>query len=182
MAKEVFKEAYEIVGGGLLVAEEFFFECEAAEAAQWELVEAFGAKGYRPAHGGTMRSLFFEAVPEGFRRIGREGDLVECVPHKGKSGGKEIAARLASAPRITPSGKLADKFGWQGRMPIDGSRIFFATSSKVELPMVRYFVRLPRQIDDGFIAPDTLRLISTAEYLRAFEDHNAALKSQAEAA
>lgn len=181
MAGEVFKEAYEIIGEGLPIAEAFFAEREAAEKAQWEIVEAFGAKGYRPGHGGNMRSLFFETLPENFRRIGREGGLIECVPHKGRTGGKDAAAKLASGPIVTPSHKLADKFGWQGRSPFDGRLIYYATATKIELPSVRYLLRLPRLIDDGFVPPEALRLMPMSEFMRAFEDHNTAAKALREA-
>lgn len=171
--REVWKEAYEVVGAGIAVAEDFFAEQERQAKALWTIVEELGADGYRPSYTGGIRSLYFKELPEGYRKVGRDNGLVECMPHKGRALGKEVAQRLKDAPSVPRSEVLADKFGWGGRSPMDGYMIYGPTATKLSLPAVRYLLRFPRQLNDGYAPPDTLKLIPMSEYIRAFEDHNA---------
>lgn len=171
--REVWKEAYEVVGAGIPLAEAFYAEHKEQSRLLWAAVEAFGASGYRPSHDGGIRNLLFKEVPSNFRVVGKNEKYFECVPHKGRAGGKELAERIAELPRVTPEHRLSDLFGWGGRSPLDGYNIYYAAASKLELPSVRYLLRLPRQLDDGWAAPDTLKLIPMSEYIRAFEVHNA---------
>jgi len=174
---DVFKTPYEIVGEGIPIAEAFYAERDAAASEVWKLVEALGADGYRPGWGGTIRSLLFKELPANYRQIGRDKDRVECVPHKGTKAGKNLAKVISGAVRIPDEQKLADAFGWEGRSPCDGTRIYWATVTRMELPSVRYLMRLPRTTDDGFVPPATLIEIKQSEYAKAFEDHNEAARA-----
>lgn len=173
---EVWKEAYEVVGSGVQVAKDFFDRVSAAQDRQWEFAKSYGASGLRPDRSGGIRSLLFKKMPENFRKIGTEQGLIECVPHKGSKAGKEIYADFNAVERAPTERELLDYFGWNGRSPMWNGRIYFGSVTKLVLPSVRYLIRLPRQIGDGFVASPELKLIPMAEYLQAFEDHNAVVR------
>lgn len=173
---DVFKVPYEIVGAGIPIAEKFYAEIDAAMKDRWEFITSLGADGYRPGWQGTIRSLLFKEVPDGWRKIGTDQGRAECIPHKGSKAGKEIARRIADAPRVTPENDLAYLFGWEGRSPFDGRLLYHAAVTKMEFPRVRYLMRIPREANDGFVPPDTLVEIKQSEYAKAFEDHNEAVR------
>ncbi|MGE0602193.1 MAG: hypothetical protein AB7O46_00220 [Xanthobacteraceae bacterium] len=174
---EVWKEAYEIVGDGTKIAEDFYARISAAQDEQWKFVKAHGGQGFRPGHGGDIRSVLFKKRPPNWRSIGKDQGMEECVPHKGSNAGKQLAKSMSAVVRAPVERDLLYAFGWNGS-PIYGGKIYFGAVSKITLPRIRYLVRLPRQIDDGFVVPPELSLITMGEYVQAFEDHNAAVRSR----
>lgn len=175
----IWKEAFEVVGDGVPVVTAFYEKRRAESAALWEAVKGFGASGYRPSYNGGIRSLYFPELPKHYRQIG-VGDerLLECVPRKNSTAGRALADAIAAVPVVTPESDILYEFGWSGDRPTDGYRVFHATMARVQLPALRYLACFPRQLDDGFAPPATLRAIPMSEYLRAFEDHNAAVAAK----
>jgi hypothetical protein len=193
MSDAVFKEYYEVTGKSKKAAQAFAAERAAALEAQWAIVKSFGADGFRPGHGGGIKSLMFEPdtgkkIPEGLRRIGRaEQGRIEFEPVRNTKAGKAVVAKLAEAPVVKDWGKFADTFGWKGRMPMGpsaGSRtgmaIYSCQGIRVVLPRERIIVIYPRQLKDGWkpeAYPD-LKPIRESDMLRAIEKHNDLLKEK----
>ena len=175
----VTKIPYEIVGEGIPIAEKFYAEFDAKTQARWDAVTALGAVGYRPGWRNSTRSLFFKELPNGYRKIGSDKGMVECVPHRGSKLGKEFSRQFAAIPRVPDEGELPDLFGWEGRSPFDGRLIYRAVAVRLELPTTRYLIRLPRADDDGYVPPPTLREMLQSEFVKAFEEHNAAARAEA---
>lgn len=187
MANPVFRTAYEIVGDGVKVLEEFRAQTKAARDAHWETVRKYGADGYRPSHSGGIRSLLFagKEAPEGWRQIGREQDRVECVPHKGRAIGKAALSELAEAPKSPQVEKLASLLGYQpASAPMDGYKIYWPTLYDFGPTGGPAFLHIPRQAGDGFEPnPDLLREHPESTLMLAMESHNAKVRAmQAEAA
>lgn len=172
---KVYVTAYEVIGDGLPISDEHHTLVDAAEAAHWSFVESVGGVGLRPARNGGLRSVFFQELPAGWRKIGSEGSKIECVPHKGSSIGKRLAKSIAELPKAPDAQQLSAKLGYQpSEMAIDGNRIFFPWALQVMFPAKRMFLRLPRFITDGFEPnPSMLRALPESEFMKAVEEHNA---------
>ncbi len=171
---QVFVTTYEIVGEGLKLAEAHFAEVDRVEGEHWKVVKQFSAKGYRPGPTGGIRSLFFKEMPTGFRKVGfGKNKAIEAVPHKGSKAGKAAHAAIDAVPRTPRGERLAVQFGYGDAGHItDGYSIYFATAMRIHLPRERYFLRLPRQEGDGYVAPDTLKAMPESEFMAAIEAHN----------
>lgn len=201
--EKVFKEFYEIVGAaerGWALA--FALGIETAHHMQFKVARSLGAEGYRPGPGGMLKSLLFPlkkltpldipktikepwalykaaVPPAGFRKVAFEDGRVECEPVRNTKIGKEMAAKLATPPKIPNWRTFADEFGWNGRSPMgagSGSRtgfcIFYAGVTHINNPREWFFLQLPRQLKDGWKKPPGLKLVRESEVLRAIEDHN----------
>jgi hypothetical protein len=183
----VFKEYFEVTGkADLERAHAFAAARTAAWDAQWALVQSLGGDGFRPGHGGGIKSLLFKkgaARPEGWRKTGTDQGRDECVPARNTKAGKEIVKQLAALPKVESWARFADTFGWNGRSPMgsDGGRgvIYFCTGIHVRKPKDRFFVWYPRELKDGWKAPEGLTEVRESDMLRAVEDHNQAIKEPA---
>lgn len=180
----VFKEVYEVIGAAAKKAARAHASGrEAALAAQWKLVQSLGAEGFRPGHGGCIKSLLFAQgamVPPGLRKIGTDKGRNEFRPSGNTKAGKELNKLLWAAPRVEGWGAFADTFGWKGRSPIstEGGRgvIYFCAGVHVKKPRERFFLTYPRELKDGWKPPTGLKLVRESDMMRAIEDHNAAIK------
>lgn len=179
----VYVTTYEVIGAGLPLAAEFYAEVEAARKEHWEFAERVGGVGFRPAHWGSIASVLFDTLPDGWRQIGRDRDRIEAVPRKTSKAGKALAEAMRALPVTPKGGSLAGKLGYNPReMACDGNKIYFATELQVAHPTERTFVRIPRFANDGFEPdPATLRALPESEFMKAVEDHNAEAKRLREA-
>lgn len=183
----VFKETYEVTGAPTLkLAREFAAKRTAALDAQWALVKALGASGFRPGYRGVIKSLLFDVgseIPTGLRNIRQDGKKLEYEPSRNTKSGKAIEARISASPRVEGWGEFANTFGWKGRSPMDsvGGRgvIYFAAGIHILKPRERFFLTYPRELKDGWNPPAGLKLVRESDMLRAIEDHNAAVKIKA---
>jgi hypothetical protein len=177
----IFHEVYEVVGPDKKRAEIFAKNRDTAHFAQWQLVDRYGAAGFRPGPMGTIKSLIFDQKQStsGFRYVGRDGKRFEYSPHRGNTAGKKLAAELSAAPRVETWGEFANTFNWKGRSPIDGAagKIYHCTGVHVAKPRSRFFMKYPRELKDKWKAPSGLRLIRESTMIRAIEDHNATIKN-----
>jgi len=196
----IFKEHYEITGAAALKqARAHAAKQQSARDAHWKLIREFKADGYRPTHGGAVKTLMFapqlniklpQNVPPGMRYVGKdvvEGKVrLEYAPSKNTKAGRELAKRFAEVDRIESWSAFADAFGkFDGRSPIGegGSRtgfvIYHCHGVHVRKPRERFFLIYPRELKDKWKAPPGLKLIRESDMLRAIEDHNAAVKKKA---
>lgn len=183
MSRSVFVTTYEVIGDGLPIAAEHFAEVKAAKAAHWQFVESVGGIGFRPTScGGGLRSVFFTDVPTGWRKIGKDRDNIECVPHKSSFAGRGIAKVIGALPTAPDAINLARKLGYTpNEMAMDGTCIFFPTTLQVSFPAERAFLRLPRFAGDKFEPdPAILQALPESEFMKALEDHNAEARRQYE--
>ena len=178
---------YEVVGEGIAKADAFYAERQVALDAQWAWIEGVGGSGFRPAHDGGLRSVFFDGpIPKGWRSIGKQGGKTEAQPRLSTKSGKAIRADMSALPCQPRPDALASALGYSPReMAIDSARgtIYFPTELRLDFPVARTFVRLPRFSGDGF-DPDAaiLRALPESEFMKALEDHNAEAKRQRESA
>lgn len=189
MSEHVFKEHYEITGTDALAkARAFETEREKAFEAHWALVKDLGGVGFRPDHGGQIKSVMFKNVngktPSGWRKIGTENGNLECAPARNTAAGRALTKKMALVMRNPSWRTFADGFGWEGRSPMAqssgrrlGMLIYFGGGLSIDMPRKRFFLIFPRTLDDGWVAPQGLTQIRESEMLRAIEDHNAALKA-----
>lgn len=176
----MFIEVYELTGEAKKAAQKFVADNKAVVSAQWKIIEAIGAAGFRPSHDGGISTVYFkkDAKPTvGYRTVGKDGDQVECKPSMNTGAGKAAARSLVAAPKTTSWRTFANQFGWKGRSPFGTKNgrgiIYFATGVSVAKPKERFFVTYPRQLKDGWVAPAGLILKRESDMLRAIEDHNA---------
>jgi hypothetical protein len=183
---QVFTTTYEVIGAGIPIAEAWQEEVANARREQMEMAEEMGGCGIRPDHNGGVRSVFFEELPHGWRRIGADRDKIEAVPRKGTKAGEYLTAALASLPEAPNPSKLARRLGYDPtEMAIDSKRgtIHFPSELTVVHPTRRIFLRLPRFEGDGFTPDETLlRAIPESQLMKAVEDHNAEAKRLREGA
>lgn len=184
----VFKEHYEVVGAAeKKLALAHAAARTAAYDAQWALVKSLGAEGFRPGHGGEIKSLLYpkdaKNLPAGLRKVGYDQGRVEYQPSLGSKIGKSLRAKLSEAPRVSSWQAFADQFGWKGRSLIgegSGSRtgfvIYHCGGVHVRKPKERFFLIYPRELKDGWKPPKGLKLVRESDMLRAIEDHNARVK------
>lgn len=178
---KVYVTTYEVIGACDL-ARAHYDAIDAACEAQWAFVYEVGGKGYRPDHAGGLRSVFFDEVPAGWRKIGLDQGMAEAVPRKSTLIGKAAMQRIAALPRAPQSHDLAARYGYNPpHFAIDGGKIYFATDIALTFPAERIFLRLPRFADDGFEPNEAhLRALPESELMAAIEAHNAEAKRQRE--
>lgn len=177
-AKTVFVTPFEVVGDGVAIAEAFYSERYAVRKAQFEIVDQFGAEGYRPSHDGGIRSLFFKELPEGWREVGSHMGNIEALPRKTTKVGKAAQKRLDEAPRMQIEEKLAALLGWDIGMVCTGRSLYHATATKLAFPRVRYLVSIPCHDADEWTPPASLKELTQSEYRLAFHEHNAEAERQ----
>ena len=182
----VFVTTYEVIGAGLPIAEAFYSSVDAAKKAHWDFAESVGGAGFRPAHYGSIRSVFFKGLPEGWKKIGTDRGYVEATPRKTSKAGRALADTMSALPETPKAEKLARALGYDPRdMALDSERgtIYFPTELQVSHPARRIFVRLPRFTNDGF-EPDLtmLKALPESEFMAAIDAHNAEAKRLREAA
>lgn len=184
MSKDVFKVVYEVPADHPEIVAHFA-AVEAAAAKTWVYVESVGALGYYTSSwDGSLHGVLF-ADRVGKADLWKVLDTVYhpqadknraylCMPKKTKAAA-EMRAAFEAVPKIPKSELLAAKLGWtrRHREVTDGSRIYFATVHKLDVPTPRVFVRVPRQIGDGWTAPEFWAERSEGDYMRAIEAHNA---------
>lgn len=177
---DVFKVTYEVPADHPAVAAHFDAVYKAA-AETWAYVESIGAVGYHTSGwDGALYGVVFDGV------IGPEWKVLDrvyqadhdkallCCPKRTKAAAA-VKALFDAVPKIPKSELLARDLGWsRGRREVtDGSKIHFATVHKLPMPTPRVFVRVPRQIGDGWQAPDFWVERTEGDYMRAIEAHNA---------
>jgi|GEM_PF-2220643 len=174
---KVFVTTYEVIGA-LELAHAHYAAVDAAKASQWAYVEELGGSGFRPSHSGGMRSIFFESVPAGWRKIGSDNGKIEALPLKSTKIGKAAAAKIASLNSAPLPHDLASSYGYNPpHFAIDGGKIYFASELRVTFPADRIFLRLPRFAEDGFEPNEAhLRALPESEFMAAIEAHNAEAK------
>lgn len=178
---KVFVTTYEVIGAHE-IAHAHYQAIDAARLAHWDFVTEVGGAGFRPSHNGGVRSVFFEQLPSGWRKIGLDGAKVEAVPLKSTKSGKAMAENMAALPQAPKPGDLASSYGYNPpHFAIDGGKIYFPTEMQVYFPVERIFLRLPRFAEDGF-EPDEaiLHAIPESQFMAAIEAHNAEAKRQRE--
>ncbi len=181
----IFTTTYEVIGEGVAIANGYYAEIEAARKEHWAFVESVGGDGFRPAHDGGLRAVFFAELPKGWRKVGREGKHIEAVPYKTSAAGKELVQRIRSLALAPRPHQLASSLGYSpSEMALDPDRgtIYFPTEIRVSHPEERTFLRLPRFATDGFEPdPAILRELPESALMLAIETHNAEAKRQREA-
>lgn len=180
----VYVTTYEVIGAGIPLAEDHAAAIDNARAIQWAYSQQIGGAGFRPSHNGGVRTILFDTLPKGWRKVGLDRGKIEGVPRKDSKAGKEIAASIAALPEAPQPHHLAAALGYNpSEMALDSERgtIYFPTTVDVSFPTKRYFVRLPRFDRDGF-DPDAniLRAIPESELMKALEDHNAEARRRRE--
>lgn len=170
---KVFVTTYEVIGA-LDIATIHYAVVDAAQKACFDFADQVGGEGYRPSTNGSLRSVFFKALPAGWRKIGADHRAVEAVPLKSTKIGKALAAQMAALPSAPSSHDLAALFGYNPpHFPIDGGRIFFVTDLRILFPSERIFLSIPRFAEDGFKPDETiLRALPESEFMAAIEAHN----------
>lgn len=178
---KVFVTTYEVIGA-LEIAHAHYAAVDAAREACWDFVREVGGAGYRPSYAGGLRAVFFEQLPAGWRKIGRDGEKVEAVPLKSTKIGKAMAERIAALPQAPKPGDLASSYGYNPpHFAIDGGKIYFPGELQVTFPVERIFVRLPRFAEDGFEPDETiLQAIPESQFMAAIEAHNFEARRRAE--
>lgn len=184
MGKDVFKVVYEVSPEHPAV-KAHFDEVAAAADTTWKYVESVGALGYYTSSwdGSLHGVLFADVVGRAhlWKVLNREyhpdapGNIaLLCVPKKTKIA-VEVRAAFEAVPKIRKSELLAQDLGWsKGHRDVtDGYKIYFATVHKLDRPEPRVFVRVPRQIGDGWTAPNFWTERTEGDYMRAIEAHNA---------
>ncbi len=177
----VYVTTYEVIGAHE-VAHAHYDAANLAKQAHWKFVDELGGSGYRPSHNGGLRSVFFEQLPPGWRKVGRDGTKLEALPLKSSKTGKALAEQIAALPQAPKPGDLASSYGYNPpHFAIDGGKIYFPTEVQVTFPVARIFLRLPRFAEDGF-EPDEaiLQAIPESQFMAAIEAHNAEAKRQRE--
>ncbi|WP_225206271.1 hypothetical protein [Novosphingobium huizhouense] len=171
---KVFVTTYEVIGDLDLLNLHYAAD-EAAVAAHWAYVEGIGASGFRPSQAGGVASVFFETLPQGWRKIGADKGRIEAVPLKSTKVGKAAAATIADLPRKPKASALAASYGYNPPLcAMDGTYIYFPSEIQVLHPVKRTFLRLPRFPEDGFEPDETrLRAVPESELMAAIEAHNA---------
>lgn len=186
---DVFKVTYEIPHDHPLVAEHFA-AVEAAAAVTWAYVESLGALGYHTStwngslHGVIFNDLvgradYWKVLDRVYHPGADKNRGLLCIPKKTKIAAA-VRAAFDAVPPTPPSRDLAHKLGWNRPHVTDGSRMYFATVTRLTLPAPRVFVRLPRQIDDGWTAPGIFTEVTEGEYMRAIAAHNALVPEEGE--
>lgn len=177
---DVFKVAYEVPADYPAVAAHFDAVDKAA-AATWAYVERVGAVGYHTSgwDGALYGVVFAGVVSPEWKVLERvyhadHDKALLCCPKRTKAAAA-VKAEFDAVPKIPKSELLARELGWSRsrREVMDGSKIYFATVHKLTLPAPRVFVRLPRQIGDGWEAPDFWTERTEGDYMRAIAAHNA---------
>lgn len=175
---DVYTEYYRLSGDSLLEADAFHEERQAAVEAWMKFIEPLGGTSARPNRDGTLRSVMFpgKEPPDGWRKIGRHEGGIECVPHKGRKAGKEVAALMKDLPKVHEYNELLRRIAPDvaGSTQIKGgNRIMFATCQRLSLPDVTFLASVPRAIGDGLEVPNEWIELKEAEYTLAFHEHNA---------
>lgn len=179
---DVFKVSYEMPADHPAVAAHYEAVAKAA-ATTWAYVESVGAIGYYTSTwNGALDAVIFPDVvgrADHWKVLNRvyhpkaeNHTAVQCVPKRTKIAA-EVKAAFDAVPAIPPSRDLAHALGWTNSRVGDGSKIYFATVHKLETPTPRVFLRLPRQIDDGWEAPDFFIERTEGDLMRAIAAHNA---------
>lgn len=177
---DVFKVVYEVSPDHPAVVAHFA-AVEVAASATWAYVESVGALGYYTSSwDGSLHGVVFTgAVPPEWKVLERvyhpnADKALLCMPKKTKAAA-EVKAAFDAVPAIPKSEILARDLGWskRHREVMDGNKVYFATVHKLDLPTPRVFVRVPRQIGDGWEAPDFWTERTEGDYMRAVAAHNA---------
>lgn len=182
--RQIFMTTYELIGEAIPIAKAHFAAVEDSKALSFRIAEDFGADGFRPSrYGGRPTSLFFKGeIPTGWRRVGRQGELIEARPNKATKAGRAAEKALSEHPGGPECSDLAHSLGYNpNEIAMDTSRgvIYFPSSLHVSFPSSRYFIRIPRFDGDAF-EPDETRLAAVPEstLMKALEDHNAEARRQ----
>lgn len=172
----IYVTTYEVIGGHE-VAEAHFAAIDAAQQEHWAFATEMGGCGFRPNSDGGVRSVFFDELPSGWRKVGTDRGKIEACPRRSTQTGKLAEQAMRALLRCPDAGSLARSFGYSpSELAIDGSRgvIYFPTVMRTEHPVQRTFLRLPRFAKDGFEPdPAMLRALPESEFMAALEAHNA---------
>lgn len=187
---QVFVTTYKVVPPFQKIAEEHFAGVARVQASHAAVMKEFGAVAYRQDYARRLHSLYFPAdqlPPPGFRQTNDKRDqngtiIQEAVPTRSTKIGKELYRRFGDTERVPADFLLAEKFGWKHEAQYDGHRRFFPTVQELILPKVRYFIRLPRTLDDGWTGHLGLMAIPEDAYMWELENHNRLARASKEAA
>lgn len=183
---QVFVTTYEVIGGGIAIADDFYASVDAARKAHWDFVTSVGGEGFRPAHYGSIRSVLFKGdAPDGWKKIGTDKGNTEATPRKASKVGRAFADAIKALPHMPKAEKLVGALGYnpsEMAMDTNTGTIYFPTETRLSHPARRIFVRIPRFANDGF-EPDPAMLcaLPESEFMKAIEDHNAEAKRLSEA-
>lgn len=182
----VFRVYYEVVGDGIAICEAHYARVAERHSAGFALAERFGATGFRPNRSsrGILHLIFAgREAPEGFRykQLEPEG-RVACAPNKRTSIGKTASAEMAAFENAPDGEALAASLGYAPReAPMDGYKIYWPSAYRFLRPTTRYFLDIPRQAQDGFEPPPSLREVPASTFMLALEAHNAGARAEANA-
>ena len=177
---QVFVTTYKVTPTYQSIADAHYAEIDRVRDVHIAVMKEFNAVAYRQNHARGLNSLFFPAdqvPPPGFRQtIDKQmhaGIMVqEAVPAKSTKIGKELHKRFQEIERMPSDFELAKAFGWMHQHQYDEHRRYFPTAQRLMLPHVRYFIRLPRTVDDGWGGHFGLVAIPEDAYMMELEAHN----------
>lgn len=169
-------EFYEIVGEGTILAKAY----EDAIKATKKVAASLGASGYIPHQDGEVRALKFADKPDSYlwsKVTFRNSNDVGYLPKKNTKEGKSLNSQLSEMKRYPSKNDYLKSIGWDRDYEVIDSRgMYFAVTVTVHNPDVRYFIKVPRQTDDGWTPSDKLKLVSEDEVKAAMDAHNAEAK------
>lgn len=173
---KVFTEYYEIVEEGAEGARAYYAEYDAAADAQRAVAVELGGVDCLIDWFGRVSSISFAERPDQNWRIIDTtvgGDLYAAVPRRNTKAGKELHARMESAPRLPDDAKVKEILGWNRDMQVvEGTRHFRAVLVRASLPEPRYFIKIPRQLNDGWFPSNKLEMRQEREFLEVIAEHN----------
>jgi hypothetical protein len=176
LMNKVFTEIYEIIDEGTDVARTFYSEYDAAADAQRAVAVELGGVDCLIDWFGRVDAISFNEHPgQNWRIIDTsvDGVLFAAVPRKNTKAGKALFARFEMAPRLPDDASLKHALGWDRDMQVnEGTRQFRSVLVRTSFPTPRYFIKIPRQLNDGWFPSSKLEARQEREFLEAIADHN----------
>lgn len=172
----VFTEYYEIVDVGLELIQAYFAEYDAVVEEQSAIAADFGAEECLVDFFGRVDSVAFRERPDQNWRILKDdfqGEMYVAVPRKNTKAGKELFAKMESAPPLPKDVDVKAALGWTRDMQVvEGYKHYRASFVRLTQPQNRYFLKLPRQVNDGWHPSSKLEQVTERVFLEAIAEHN----------
>lgn len=172
----VFTEIHEIVGDGIEMAEAYYADYDAAVEVQDAIAAEFGGVECLIDWFGRVDAISFAEQPDQNWRIIDTtvgGDMYAAVPRRNTKAGKELYAKFETAPRLPNDTAFKKSLGWDRDMQVvEGTRHFRAVLVRTSLPEPRYFIKIPRQLNDGWFPSSKLEARQEREFLEVIAEHN----------
>ncbi|WP_315920972.1 hypothetical protein [Mesorhizobium sp. SP-1A] len=173
---KVLTEIYEIVDEGAESARAFYAEYDAAADAQRAVAVELGGVDCLIDWFGRVDAISFGEQPDQNWRIldaTIAGDLYAAVPRRNTRAGKELYAKFETAPRLPNDAAFKKSLGWDRDMQVvEGTRHFRSVLVRTSLPQPRYFIKIPRQLNDGWFPSSKLEARREREFLELIAEHN----------